>query len=484
MKQTWLTHSMTYIVTMVTVFPLLAAEQSDSQRDEAAAIDAYIYLYPMITMDVTRLQMTNAPEGQSSAMNAPMNVFYHFRAFPDVNFKTVVRPNFDTLYSSIWADMTEGPVIVTVPDSGGRYYLLPILDMWTDVFAAPGWRTTGTGPGNYAFVPPNWNGELPEGVTRIDAPTPYAWMIGRTESSVDTYEAVHKFQDGLKATPLAEWGKESSPKKAVIDPSVDMKTPPLEQVNAMSAKDYFEYGARLMKLHPPHTTDADIVARMRRLGIVSGKDFDYNTLRPTAQAAIDKAPAEGLKRIKAHLPEVGSMENGWSVMRENAGVYGADFLQRASVALAGLGCNKPVDAVYPLIISDSRGKTPTGDQNYVVHFEKDNLPPAEAFWSLTMYDADGFQVPNPLNRFAIGDRDKLAFGDDGSLDIFIQAESPGKEKESNWLPSPNKGTLGLTMRLYAPDRSVLDGSWKPPILKHAGGKAAAAKLGDGLPPHQ
>jgi hypothetical protein len=138
---------------------------------------------------------------------------------------------------------------------------------------------------------------------------------------------------------------------------------------------------------------------------------------------------------------------------------------------------------YPLIVSDSFGKTPTGDQNYVIHFAKVNLPPAHAFWSLTMYDADGFQVANPINRYAIGDRNALRYNADGSLDIYIQAPSPGKDKESNWLPSPKQGVLGLTMRLYAPERSVLDGSWKPPVLQRVGGKAAPARLGDGLPSH-
>lgn len=460
------------------------AEQNEKERDEAAAIDAYIYLYPLITMDVTRLQMTNVAAIQQDGMAAPMNQLFHFREFPDADFRTVVRPNFDTLYSSLWADMTEGPVIVSVPDSGGRYYMLPMLDMWTDVFAVPGWRTTGTGPGHFAFVPPSWEGELPEGVLRIDSPTPYAWMIGRTESSVDTYEAVHEFQDGMKVSTLADWGKPSTPKQTKVDPDVDMKTSPLDQVNNMPAREFFEYGARLMKLQPPHITDADIVARMKYVGLEPGKDFDYDRLSPAAKTAVDKAAVEGLKMIKAHLPEIGTMENGWSVMRENAGVYGADYLQRATIAMAGLGCNKPIDAVYPLAITDSRGKTPTGDQHYVMHFDQDQLPPAEAFWSLTMYDAEGFQVANLINRFAIGDRDKLKFNDDGSLDIYIQAESPGGDKESNWLPAPAEGTLGLTMRLYAPDRSVLDGSWKPPVLSRVDGKATPAKLGDGLPAHQ
>ncbi len=462
---------------LLTVWSAFGSEQNQQQRDEAAAIDAYIYLYPLVTMDVTRLQMTNVAASSAENMAAPMNQLYHFRAFPDADFRTVVRPNFDTLYTSLWADMTDGPVIVSVPDSGGRYYMLPMLDMWTDVFAVPGWRTTGTGQGNFAFVPPGWKGKLPKGVVRIDSPTPYAWMIGRTESSVDTYDEVHQFQDGIRVTPLADWGKQSSQKKYKINPNIDMKTPPLDQVNKLPAREYFEYAAQLMKLHPPHITDPDIVARMKRVGLEPGKEFQYDSLSPSAKAAIDQAAEEGLKMIKAHLPEIGTMENGWSVMRENAGVYGADYLQRATIALAGLGCNKPIDAVYPLAIVDSRGKEPTGDQQYVMHFDKDQLPPAEAFWSLTMYDADGFQVANPINRFAIGDRDKLKFNDDGSLDLFIQAKSPGKERESNWLPAPNQGILGLTMRLYAPERSVLDGSWQPPILTHVDEAARPAKAG-------
>ena len=276
------------------------AEQNEKERDEAAAIDAYIYLYPLITMDVTRLQMTNVAAIQQDGMAAPMNQLFHFREFPDADFRTVVRPNFDTLYSSLWADMTEGPVIVSVPDSGGRYYMLPMLDMWTDVFAVPGWRTTGTGPGHFAFVPPSWEGELPEGVLRIDSPTPYAWMIGRTESSVDTYEAVHEFQDGMKVSTLADWEKPSTPKQTKVDPDVDMKTSPLDQVNTMPAREFFEYGARLMKLQPPHITDADIVARMKYVGLEPGKDFDYDRLSPAAKTAVDKAAVEGLKMIKGH----------------------------------------------------------------------------------------------------------------------------------------------------------------------------------------
>jgi hypothetical protein len=475
------------VVLVLTLIVAAAAGAIQSREQEAfdTAVDAYIYLYPLVTMEVTRLQLTNVPEDKAKGPQGPMNEFHHFRAFPDLNFKAVVRPNFDTLYSILWADMTREPIIVSVPDSGGRYYLLPMLDMWTDVFASPGWRTTGTKPGHYAYVPPGWQGKLPDGVMRIDVPTPYGWMIGRTQTNgPKDYGSVHKFQDGLKVTPLSQWGKKRVPGQVKIDPAVDMKTPPLTQVNSMSGKQFFEYAARLMTLHPPHVTDTDIVARMKRIGIVAGQALDFEQLDPVVQQALQKAPAAGLKAIKAHLPMIGVMENGWTVMRENTGVYGVDYLQRATITLAGLGCNKPVDAVYPLIVSDSAGKTPEGNQDYVLHFDKDELPPAQAFWSLTMYDKEGFQVANPINRYAIGDRDALHYNADGSLDIYIQAQSPGKARESNWLPSPKEGTLGLTMRLYAPKRSVLDGSWKPPVLQHVGGTAAPARLGDGLPSHK
>ena len=157
-----------------------AADTISEQDAHAIGVQAYLYLYPLITMDLTRKQLTNVlkPEG----ISAPMNTFANIPAYPTADMKVVVRPNFDTLYSSAWLDLTKEPVIVSVPDTHGRYYLLPMLDMWTDVFASPGWRTTGTQAGDYAVTPPGWSGTLPAGVIRIDAPTPYVWIIGRTKT--------------------------------------------------------------------------------------------------------------------------------------------------------------------------------------------------------------------------------------------------------------------------------------------------------------
>ena len=183
----------------------LAADSISEQDAHSIGVTAYLYFYSLVTMDITRKQLTNATK--VDGIHAPMNTFANIPEFPSADMKVVVRPNFDTLYSSAWLDLTKEPMIVSVPDTGGRYYLLPMLDMWTDVFASPGWRTTGTQAGDYAIVPPGWSGTMPAGVVRIDAPTPYVWIIGRTKTDgPPDYDAVHKVQAGYKVTPMSQWG--------------------------------------------------------------------------------------------------------------------------------------------------------------------------------------------------------------------------------------------------------------------------------------
>jgi hypothetical protein len=445
--------------------PAVAVETPTAEEARTIAEEAYIYLYPLVTMDVSRRQLTNVEAGKMVG-RGPMNSFAHIREFPTAEFREVVRPNFDTLYSSGWLDLTNGPVVLSVPDTNGRYYLMPMLDMWTDVFAVPGKRTTGTGAGDFAIVPPAWKGDLPAGVQRIDAPTPYVWVIGRTQTNgPKDYAAVNKIQDGYKLTLLSDWGKQSSSMSFTADPSVDMKTPPLQQVNTMPAERYFTYAVELMKLNPPHITDQAIVARMKRLGIEPGKSFDAGKADAAIQEALKQGATDGLRSMQAKVPTLARVVNGWQMNTDTMGVYGNYYLKRAIIAMVGLGANQSDDAVYPLAIADGDGKPLTGANKYVLHFTKDELPPVDAFWSATMYDAEGFQVANPINRFAIGDRDALKYNADGSLDLYIQHASPGADKEANWLPSPASGELGVTMRLYAPRRVVLEGGWAPPPVK-------------------
>jgi hypothetical protein len=440
------------------------AQNTISEQDaQSIALDAYVYFYPLVTMDVTRKQLTNHNPGPG-VFGGPMNMFINVEAFPPADFKAVVRTNFDTLYSSAYLDLTKEPVVVSVPDTGGRFYLLPMLDMWSDVFASPGWRTTGTQAGNFLVTPKGWTGKVPEGMTQIEAPTPYVWIIGRTKTDgPPDYDAVHKIQAGYKIAPLSEWGKPLKPVEFKLDPTVDMKTPPKAQVDTMSGEKYFAYAVELMKLNPPHVTDQPIVAQMKRIGIEPGKTLDIGKVDPVVKKALESAPAAAQKLMEWKVATVARVANHWSMNTDTMGVYGNYYLKRAIVAQLGLGANLPEDAIYPLNLADENGVPLDGANKYTIHFDKGGTPPVNAFWSLTLYDSDGFQVANSLNRFAVSSWMPFKYNPDGSLDLYFQNQSPGTDKEANWLPAP-KGPFNLTMRLYGPKSDALTGKWNPPSI--------------------
>jgi len=392
----------------------------------------------------------------------PMNMFVNVPEYPPADFKGVVRSNFDTLYSIAWLDLTAEPLIVSAPDTAGRFYLLPMLDMWTDVFASPGSRTTGTQAASFLVTPPGWTGAVPDGLIRLAAPTPYVWVIGRTKTDgPPDYDAVHKIQAGYNVTPLSRLGKSPEPVTVKIDPAVDMKTPPKLQVDTMPVAKYFAYAAELLKLHPPHSTDQPIIAQMKRIGIEPGKTFDFDKLAPVVRNALENAPEGAQELMKWKTATLAQVVNGWSMNTDTMGVYGNYYLKRAIVSQFGLGANLPEDAIYPLNLGDNTGKPLDGANKYVIHFAKGGAPPVDAFWSITLYDAEGFQVGNSLNRFAVASWMPFKANADGSLDIYFQNESPGRDKETNWLPAP-KAPFNLTMRLYGPRSEALTGKWSPP----------------------
>ncbi len=441
----------------------------DMQREERAfksGVEAYVYGYPLVLMNVTRRVMTNVPS--PIQMAAPVNQFAHVPSFPDPDFKNVVSPNADTLYSVAWLDVSKEPIVLHVPNTNGRYYLMPMLDAWTNVFASPGKRTTGTGEGNFAVVGARWRGTLPDGVKEIKAPTGMVWIIGRTQTNgKPDYEAVHTIQRQYILTPLSSFGKPCTlPSDVPVDPQVDMKTPPVRQVEEMDVATFFGSMTRLMKDNPPAPADAPLIERLASIGVVPGREFVIGTLDPATRKGLERAFVAARQEIKSPATgSSGATENGWTVKRTSMGSYGADYPTRALVALVGLGANLPQDAIYPMTTVDGEGKSLTGANRYVIHFDKDRIPPTNAFWSVTMYDMQRFFVPNLIDRYAIGDRDRLKFNADGSLDLFIQHDSSGPERESNWLPAP-KGEFNLIMRLYWPKASMLDGSWKvPPVQR-------------------
>jgi hypothetical protein len=458
--------SIALIVASSAVFPLVSQAQSKITAEEAHAIgvDAYVYFYPLLTMDITRKQFTNIEPGKEFG-KGPMNMFVSVPEYPPADFKGVVRSNFDTLYSIAWLDLTKEPLVIAAPDTAGRFYLLPMLDMWSDVFASPGWRTTGTDAAQFLVTPPGWTGTVPAGLNHLPAPTPFVWVIGRTKTDgAADYAAVHKIQAGYTVTPLSRLGKGAEPVSVKIDPAVDMKTPPKIQVDTMSAADYFAYAAELLKVHPAHGTDQPLLAQIKRIGIEPGKSFSMDALDPEIKAALETAPKDAQALMAWKVPTLARVVNGWSMNTDTMGVYGNYYLKRAIVAQVGLGANLPEDAIYPLNIGDVNGNALEGAHKYVLHFAKDEVPPVNAFWSITLYDPEGFQVGNELNRFAVSSWMPFKNNADGSLDIYFQNENPGKDLEANWLPAP-KGPFNLTMRLYGPKSEALNGKWNPPAVK-------------------
>lgn len=416
---------------------------------------AYIYAYPLVVMEATGATM-------------PLNHLTHVRSFPDAHFRLIVRPNADTLYSTAWFDVSKEPMILHVPDSGGRFYLLQFMDAWTETFADPGKRTTGTGEAWYAIVGPGWSGKLPNDMVRYDAPTNHIWLLGRTQTNgTSDYDNVHAFQQGMRLMLLSQYPD----KEDVPGPSPNVQriqraisTSPLERVKAMEPAAFFRTFAQQIKLNPPHAVDTSILLELASIGLIPGQDFDPRKLRKEQLEALNDGARMAAERIEKFVASAGVATPGWKSFQGVLGRYGTNYIGRAATARIAIGANPPEDAVYMSSSADSHGQVLNGSMRYRMHFEASNLPPVQAFWSVTAYDKDGYFIANPINRYAIGDRDHLKFNADGSLDLFIQSESPGAHRESNWLPSGD-GPFNLTIRLYWPKQAILDGSWHPPALE-------------------
>jgi hypothetical protein len=445
--------------------PVCAQSVSEQEAREIAT-EAYVYAYPLMLMDVSFQQFTNYSEPTGIVTQAPYNQFSHARAFPPSDFKTVVRANVDTLYSSANLDLGPEPVVLSVPATD-RFFMLPLLSMWTDVFAVPGTRTTGRNTAReFLLVSPNWRGQAQAGQEIIRSPTRFVGIGGRTQTNgVADYDAVHQIQAGYKLTPLSAWGKGNYVMpKGKVDPAIDMKTPPPVQIKNMDAAKYYGRFAEILKDNPPGPFDYPMIHRLERVGFKVGNTFNLNDASPQIKQAFARGMTEGQASVvKASNQASGKGQKGW-VYTLSSGVYGVNYLYRAAIALCCLGENLPQDAVYPSISTDSDGHPLDGSSKYVLHFGKGKVPPVDAFWSVTAYDTDGYFIPNPLNRLAIGDRDKLINNSDGSLDLHVQATSPGAGTEANWLPVA-KAPFTLLMRLYSPKRIFLDGAWVPPPIK-------------------
>jgi hypothetical protein len=421
---------------------------------------------PLVYIALSADVGSNVPEPQGT--RSPINQFAHYRTFPDATNREVVGFNLDTLYSFAWLDLSQEPLVLSVPEMGDRYWNMMVIDAWNDVEAAPGSRTVEGKGGNFAIIGPNWKGEIPEGLTEYRISTNISAVGGRTYTSgeADDLAAAHALQDQFTLTPLGKWGTDYRPPTNVpIKPGVDASATIPGQVMAMSVEGFFNRLAMLLANNPPYEADDPIVAQLTKLGIEPGVEFKLSNYDPEIQTAINAGFVDGWKELEAYKDKMGEKINGW-MLTLDLGRYGTRYAYRAIWTFSAVGGNLAEDAIYPLAREDGEGQPLTGTNDYTLQYSKEEIPPVDAFWSLTIYDNESFLVANPINRYSLSSRDEMNYGEDGSLAIYIQHESPGKDKEANWLPAPS-GEIGyLSLRLYVPKKQVLDGKWKPqPVMK-------------------
>jgi hypothetical protein len=457
----------------VILVPKRSVRRLSTEDAKDIGVDAYTYLYPLVLMNVARRVCINHPLGAKPGFG-PEGMFHHVREFPDDTTRQSIRANFDMLCSFAWLDLSKGPHAISVPVTEGHYYAMALYDMWTDAFATIGTRTIGSDARCFAIVPPGWNGELQDGLERIQAPTTRIWINLQIQTKgPKNYPAIHELQNGFTVRPLSET-KRLLPATQKIDPAVDIYTSPRDQVQAMAAGGFFKLAADFMKTDVSHATDWSILARMRRIGLEPGKAFHIKKAPAAVQSELDESAREAHRRMARKISAVTPVVNGWHLDTCSIGVYGNDYLKRAAVASVNLGALPSADAIFPTTVATTNGSVLTGRNSYVLHFRKEELPPVHGFWSISMYDGDGYPARNPLNRFIIRDYSPLNYNLDGSLDIYIQKDQPAGDMIPNWLPSP-EGPLMIMLRLYSPRAVVFDGGWAPPLVQRADNEAAESK---------
>jgi hypothetical protein len=451
-----------FLIFIGVIFSLSTWAYNADWRREARAFDigveGYIYGYPLVLMNATK-QVAIRPEDRRSS-TSEINTFIHFRKLVSPGDTLVISPNVDTLYSNAWLDLSKGPLLLHIPKTTGRYYVMGMLDAWTNVFANPGTRTDGSDGDDFVIVGPHWNGELPSNLTKITASTDSAWIILRIECfGPEDYESVHSLQNQFTIHPL-------DTKEIPIPLSlstVPNAPSPESVVSHMNAKEFFGTMEELLTVTPPDCADALIVDKLASIEIFPQKPSERQEIDPAIKRGLEKSIQVAKSKIKAAIHFSGQVMNGWRMCKTMVGAYGTDYLLRASIACWALGANLPEDTVYPFTYVDIDGDHLNGENRYRIHFEQDQIPPVHAFWSITMYDANHFLVANPMDRYAIQSHNHLEYNTDGSLDIIIQRKAP-QEKPTNWLPSP-KGEFNLILRMYWPKPQVLDGSWSPPAVE-------------------
>ncbi|WP_174184004.1 DUF1254 domain-containing protein [Nocardia barduliensis] len=418
------------------------------------AKDAYVFGYPLVLMDVTRV---------TAEATTPVNRFQHATSLPTPAQREVVRLDRDTLRSTAWLDLTSEPMVLQVPAIGrGRFWLAQVLDAWTNNVHNPSSRrpqaVSATPPYTYVVTGPGWSGVLPEGLTPLPVPTPTVWLIVRIQvDGGNDLEAARSVQQQLRLVPLSAWRAGAQPPMPDAPPTRESAQSPPERVAEMDPRVFFDRMCALLSVNPAAPEDTPAMRRFATIGIRPGgavegiPDTDLVTAVETAQ-----------QQMPVYLGARTVNENGW-LIDPDVGRYGVNYMLRAVIARVALGASLAENAFYPTLFASTDAGSESG--RFRLHFPPGQLPPVDAFWSLTAYGADSYLVPNPAGIYAVGHPAPVALNPDGSADIAVQYADPGAAVPAgNWLPIPEAGQFSLTLRMYAPKAEAVQGRWRPSPL--------------------
>jgi hypothetical protein len=467
------------LAAFATNLPLPAGAQSTAPGDALvkSAVDAYVYFYPLVVFGVSYEVLTNVVKPTWQRLSAPVNQFMSVREDDPANHG-VILPSTDTLYTLAMLDLTKEPVIFgapAIPDVPGtdrkRFMMYEFMDAWTNVYYSSGLQKKQVNKTNFVIVGPDSKGtvpQIPDGVV-VNCPTNQMWMIVRTQvERSDDLPHVHAIQDKYSLTPLSMFGKNYTAPDGIVNPDIPSKPGPSPRANALNGEQFFKKAAQWFNKVP--FSDADKATGIGKVlngfGIRQGQDFNYAALSSDQKKALDvavKTVQAEFAEIAANPGSVGEVKNGWGIPGEKIGNYGTDYKFRAAISFVGFGANLRSDALYPLLLQDSKGNILNPAKKYTITFPKGQVPPAGAFWSVTMYQ-DHFLVLNPRNKYSVSSWMNPKAASDGSVTIYMQPESPGADLETNWLPSAANAPGALTplMRLYWPLQPALSGEWTPP----------------------
>jgi hypothetical protein len=445
------------------------AQLSTSNTPDGIATLAYIWGFPLVTME-RQFNFVTSPNVPPGIGRGPSNSISCATELANASFTDVVTPNSDTLYCQSQFDLRREPMVVVVPLISDRYYSFEFLDAYTNDYAYLGQRASGGNGGTYLMAGPDWNGQVPEGMTKIWNPTNLAWLITRTlvKGPADVPNVI-AIQDKIVIKPLSAFQANTTSSPAPVTETNASKEIPIGPQPTLIAptgiKIFDEIGAA-MEGNPLNPPDPVLVTKLASIGVGPGK-VPSTEANDTIKTALQAGITEGQKLIDAKVASIGTVVNGWLV-NPQFGVYGTDYLFRAATTQFGLGANIGQEAFYPGTFTDSQGQPLNGNNSYLIHFKPGQTPPVDGFWSVSMYNDKNLFIDNPINRYSIGKyTEGLKNNTDGSLDIFIQNKNPGPDKESNWLPSP-EGSFNMVMRLYLPQPAALNGTWQLPLVQQVG----------------